>query len=153
MKKSFFERITGSIYIKDDQSSDVSDSDTASLSTSSAEQTYADEDDAQLAIDMYQTRNELIVVAMTAGVKLEGLDVSINNDVLSIRGIRSNPNKNMPDNYIHQELYWGPFSRTIVLPNEVDPDETTAEMSEGLLTIKMPKIDRTKTKTLKIRTI
>jgi len=151
MKQSFFERITGSVYVKDEQEDTNGGYSQTDDGVIVEAENYQSDDDAELAIDMYQTRDEIIIIAMTAGVNLDELDVSINNDVLSIRGLRNHPHKATPENYVHQELYWGSFSRTIVLPEEIDADKTEADMKEGLLTIRMPKIDRTKVKTLKIK--
>ncbi len=97
--------------------------------------------EGQLAIDVYQTENELVIQSAIAGVKPEDLDISIEKDIIAIKGSREKPLEENGD-YFFQECYWGPFSREVILPVEVDPNRTTAEMKEGILIIKIPKISR-----------
>ncbi len=99
------------------------------------------EPEGQLAIDVYQTKDELVVQSAIAGVKPENLDVSIESDILTIRGSREKPFQD-EENYFTQECYWGPFSREIIVPVEVDPTRIKAAMKEGILTIRIPKIER-----------
>jgi len=99
------------------------------------------EPEGQLAIDVYQTENELVIQSAIAGVKPENLDISIESDVITIRGSREKPFED-EENYFTQECYWGPFSREIIMPVEVDPNRAKATMKEGILTIKIPKIER-----------
>ncbi len=101
------------------------------------------EAEGQLAIDVYQTEKELVVQSTIAGVKPENLDISIERDMVAIKGQRERPEKNNK-NYFYQECYWGPFSRQIILPEEVDGSKAKATMIEGILTITIPKIDRLK---------
>ncbi len=110
-------------------------------------------EDAQLAIDAYQTSGEIIVTAMIAGVKPEDLDVSITREMVVIKGKREEPNSSDKENYISRELYWGGFSRTIILPVEVESDLSEAVEKHGLLIIRMPKINKDKSKTLKIKSL
>ncbi len=140
--QSFFERITGAVYLKNDQ-------DLAEDSTSWLEETDAEE--AEMAIDMYQTRDEIIIRAMPAGVTPDDVNISINNEVVKISAKRSEPDKINESNYLHRELYWGSFSRTIILPQEVDADKTEAIYKDGLLILHLPKIDRTKIKNLRVK--
>jgi HSP20 family molecular chaperone IbpA len=99
------------------------------------------ETEGQLAIDVYQTEKELVVQSAIAGVKPENLDILIEDDVLTIRGNRERLLE-QEENYFTQECYWGPFSREIILPVEVDPGRVEAVMKEGILTIRIPKILR-----------
>ncbi|MDD5144668.1 MAG: Hsp20/alpha crystallin family protein [Candidatus Pacebacteria bacterium] len=101
------------------------------------------EPEGQLAIDIFQTTNELIVQSAIAGVRMENLDISLERDVMSIKGRRENPHQENGD-YFAQECYWGAFSREIILPSEIDPDKVRAKMQDGILTIRMPKILREK---------
>jgi HSP20 family molecular chaperone IbpA len=109
--------------------------------------------EGQLVIDVYQTRNELIVQSAIAGVKPENLDISIEGDVMSIRGSREKPfeDATTPGNYFVQECYWGPFSREVILPVEVDPGRVEATMKEGILTIRVPKILREKRRKISVK--
>jgi len=100
--------------------------------------------EGELAVDLYQTENELVIQTAIAGVRAEDLDISIDGDVFLIKGARDLPPEKEKRNYFCQECYWGPFSRQIILPEEVDPSRTKAEMNQGVLTIRMPKIQRKK---------
>ncbi len=108
------------------------------------------EPEGQLAIDMYQTETGLIIQSAIAGVSLENLDIVMERDVITIRGIRAKPFEEEGDYFI-QECYWGAFSREVILPVEVDPDRAEASMKEGILTIRLPKILREKRRRIKIR--
>lgn len=99
------------------------------------------QEEGELVVDIYQTENELVVQSAVAGIRPEELDIDIENDMLIIKGCRKNTGNEKKD-YFFQECYWGPFSRQIVLPVEVDSGRVKAEMREGVLTIRMPKIIR-----------
>ena len=101
------------------------------------------EPEGQLAIDVYQTESDLIIQSAIAGVSPENLDVSIEKDLLTIRGKRKRPDDEEGD-YFSQECYWGAFSREMILPVEVDPGRVEATLKEGILTIRIPKIMREK---------
>lgn len=103
---------------------------------------FGGEPEGQLAIDVYQTDSHLVIQSAIAGVKPEDLDVLIENDVVAIRGKRERSSEDEEKNYFYQECYWGPFSREIILPEEVDPSRAEAEMREGILTVRIPKIER-----------
>lgn len=114
------------------------------------------EPEGQLVIDVYQTKNELVIQSAIAGVKPENLDISIEGDVITIRGNREKSfedtiNPPTPENYFAQECYWGPFSREIILPVEVDPGRVEAAMKEGILTIRIPKILRERRRKISIK--
>ena len=101
------------------------------------------EEEGQLTIDVYQTENDLIIQTAVAGVKPEDLDVSIERDIVTIRGGREKQYQEKGDYFI-QECFWGAFSRQIILPAEVDPGQAKASFKEGVLTIRMPKTQREK---------
>lgn len=114
------------------------------------------EPEGQLTIDVYQTKNELVIQSAIAGVKPENLDILIEGDVITIRGNRERSfedttNPPTPENYFAQECYWGPFSREIILPVEVDPGRVEAAMKEGILTIRIPKILRERKRKISIK--
>ncbi len=100
---------------------------------------YSDEYEGRLSVDVYQVGDNLVVKSTIAGVKGEDLDITLNNDVITIRGRRSQEDKIETDNYFYQECYWGGFSRSIVLPVEVKPDQAEASLKNGVLTIILPK--------------
>jgi len=108
------------------------------------------EAEGQLAIDIYQTENELVIRSAIAGVKPEFLDISLEKDIITIKGKREKPFEEEED-YFTQECYWGPFSRELILPVEVDPNLAEATMKEGILTIRLPKIEREKKKKIIVR--
>ena len=108
-------------------------------------------DEAQLSCDVFETKDDIIVKATIAGVKPEDLDISISNDLLTIRGSRHQEEEISKENYYSQECYWGAFSRSIVLPREIDQKKTEANLKNGVLTIKLPK--KYKTSGIKVKQI
>jgi len=102
--------------------------------------------EGQLSADIYETETELIIQTAIAGVQAKELDISLENDVLIIKGERENPTIDSKKNYFSKECYFGPFSREVILPREIDPSRVKATMEEGILTIRMPKIEREKKK-------
>jgi HSP20 family protein len=107
--------------------------------------------EGQLATDVYQTDEELVIQSAIAGVKGDELDITIEGDKVTIRGTRDRPEKEEKVNYFYQECYWGPFSREIILPVEIDPSRAEAIFKEGVLVIRMPKIERDKRRKLSIK--
>ena len=155
MKQTFLERLTGTISIKR-HSSDFEDeySDRAEIADSPLGETNFNETaEGELTVDVYQTPEHIIIQAMVAGVSSEDLSVSVTREMVTIRGKREAPKGVASENYFFQELYWGAFSRTILLPSEIEPEETEAIEKHGLLTIKLPKIDKGRTQTVKIKSI
>ncbi len=108
------------------------------------------EPEGQLAIDVYQTENDLVIQSAIAGVKPEILDISMEKDVINIKGSRQRPFEENGD-YFSQECFWGPFSREIILPADVDPNRAEATMKDGILTIRIPKILREKKRRIVVR--
>jgi len=108
--------------------------------------------EGQLAIDVYQTDNEIVIQAPIAGVKPEDLEVSISDEMVNIKGERKSKKEVRKENYLCQECYWGSFSRSYMLPVAVDTAKATADLKDGILTITIPKLEASKTKILKIRT-
>jgi len=94
----------------------------------------------QLAVDVYETKEKLVVKARTAGVNKNDLDVSISDNTLSIRGTLSAGGEEDVENYHLQECYWGEFSRSLVLPVQVKEDEIEAVLKDGVLTISFTKV-------------
>jgi HSP20 family protein len=106
--------------------------------------------EGELAIDVYQTDENIIIQSAIAGVRAEDLDVQIENDVVTIRGVRSNPSPGDEKEYFHEECFWGPFSRQVFLPEEIDVKNVEASMQEGIFTLRLPKMLREKSKKVKI---
>jgi HSP20 family protein len=113
-----------------------------------------DEEDAQLpgqlAVDVYETKEKLVVKARTAGVNKGELDVSISDNQLTIRGTLSAGNDDGVENYFLQECYWGEFSRTIALPVPVKEEEIEAVLKDGVLTISFGKVKQDTVKKIQV---
>lgn len=95
--------------------------------------------EGQLAVDVVNTEQELVIVATMAGTKPEEIELHLHNDFLTIRGVRQSPVTHSAEHFF-QECFWGPFSRTIVLPVDVKAEMARAEYRNGLLTIYLPKV-------------
>jgi HSP20 family protein len=117
-----------------------------------AEDEWDDEDavPGQLAVDVYETREKLIVKARTAGVNKNDLDVSISDNQLTIRGTLSSGTEEGVENYFLQECYWGEFSRSIALPVPVKEDEIEAVLKDGVLTISFSKLQQDTVKKIQV---
>ena len=101
-----------------------------------------DENDGQLLLDVYQDKKNIYVKSTIAGVETKDIQISINNDMLTIRGKREKEESIEKDDYFCQECYWGGFSRSIILPTEVKSDKISAALKNGVLTITLPKAER-----------
>jgi len=103
-----------------------------------------------LAVDVYETREKLVVKARTAGVNKSDLDVSISDNQLTIRGTLSAGTDDEVENYFLQECYWGEFSRTIALPVPVKEEEIEAMLKDGVLTISFGKVKQDTVKKIQV---
>lgn len=151
--RSFFEKLTGGVRLDESETEKI---DPRNLPRSSSAQTlgeYTEDEpeEGQLTVDVYQTPTEIIIKTMVAGVRPEDLDVAITRDMVTIKGKRETERNIQEENYFHQELYWGSFSRTIMLPAEVEVEECEAVEKHGLLIITCPKIDKHKQTRLKVK--
>jgi HSP20 family protein len=109
------------------------------------------EDEGQLTIDVYQNAAEVVIESPIAGVEEKDLDIDITSDTVTIRGMRQRERRVRAEDYIYQECYWGRFSRSVVLPTEVDADKSEATIKNGVLTIRLPKLNRLRAKKLSVR--
>ena len=148
-KKSFFERLTGTIRMDEEDNSTA----LSYRNDSIEEMIEEDEKDGELTVDVYQTGDMIIIKAMIAGVRPEDLDISITRDMVTIYGKREEDRTTKNDDYFVRELYWGSFSRSISLPEEIDVDEAEAIEKHGLLILKLPKLDRKRQSKLKVKTL
>lgn len=114
------------------------------------EEGWLEEYEGQLAIDAFQTNDAVVVKAPIAGVKPQDLEISVTDEVLHVRGHRRQESQEDKDSYFVQECYWGSFSRSFVLPVPVDADKAQANLKDGILTVVIPKQERSKTKVIKI---
>jgi HSP20 family protein len=108
-------------------------------------------EEGQLTIDVYQNPSNIVIKSTIAGVSPEDIDISITNDMVTIRGKRTKDEKIEAENYYYQELYWGAFSRSVILPVEVEADKAKAGIKNGILTIKLPKSEKIKTKKIQVK--
>ncbi len=166
-KRSFFEKLTGGLSLRDynedifDEEDEFAEEDEFESKkeskkiqvTNEKEWEQEEEQIGELSVDVYQTGNDIVVQAMVAGVRPEDLNVDITRDTVTIGGSRKESKTVRDEDYVTQELYWGSFSRTIALPEEVDPDEAEATEKHGLLILKLPKIDKNRQTKLKIKSI
>ena len=121
------------------------------VNTAPAAPEVEEEMEGELSVDVYQTPTHIIIKAMIAGVRPEDLDVSITRDMVTIRGKREQHTEGTAGDFFFQELYWGSFSRTIVLPQEVEIEDAEAVEKHGLLVIRLPKMDKGRQAKLKVR--
>jgi len=163
-KPSFLERITGSIKLdssKDDGfeeqetfADEIQYTDQSELGGVRDEWAQNDDDgvqDGELPIDMYQTRDTIVIRALVAGVSPEDLDISITRDMVVLKGQREEVQEAPDEDYYHRELFWGSFSRSIVLPEEIVIDEAEAKEKHGLLEIILPKLDKGRSARLTVK--
>ncbi|MES2470759.1 MAG: Hsp20/alpha crystallin family protein [Patescibacteria group bacterium] len=151
-KRSFFEKLTGSVKV--DPHLSRSQHTPGSIYEYQPEEQISQEivnEDAELTVDVFQTADSIIIKTMAAGVNPDDLEIDITRDMVTIRGTRQEDKQDEHADHFIQELYWGSFSRSITLPEEIEVEEARAEEKHGLLTITLPKIDKHKKTKLKIR--
>lgn len=106
--------------------------------------------EGELAIDLYQTDEDLVLQSAIAGVKPENLEIEIEGDMLMIKGIREKPLEEDGE-YFAQECFWGPFSRKVILPVEVDIDKSEAQIKDGVLIIRIKKVQKERKKKIQVK--
>ncbi|HPC30872.1 MAG TPA: Hsp20/alpha crystallin family protein [Candidatus Paceibacterota bacterium] len=110
----------------------------------------ATEEEGELAVDLYETPTELVLQAIIGGVKINDLDISITNDMITIKGVRVKKDDEKIEKVYYKECFWGPFSRVLILPKEINADEVKATLKNGFLTVRLPKLEKTKEKIVRI---
>ncbi len=98
--------------------------------------------EGELVVDVFETNSDFVVLATIAGVQIKDLDISVEKDMVVIKGNRPHPYEDPDKKYFYQECYFGPFSRKIVLPENLNTKKASAEMDKGMLTIKIPKEEK-----------
>ncbi|MEK9150767.1 MAG: Hsp20/alpha crystallin family protein [Patescibacteria group bacterium] len=141
--KNFFEKLAG--ISRDDEEFEPK------ITETDSDDNIFEDAEGQLAVDVYQTQNSFIIESTIAGVNPEDIDVSISPDSVNIKGKREKEERVKDQDYLCQECYWGRFSRSVILPEEIDPDRSQAIIKNGLLKITLPKANKKKTKKLKIK--
>ncbi len=156
--KSFFEKLSGiNVNNEDDEfKSEI----IKSSNKNSGEELIGEEEslsdifeeaEGELAVDVYQTPIAFIIESTIAGVNPEDIDISTTPESITIKGKREKQERIKTESYIHQECYWGRFSRTIILPQEIDPDKVQANIKNGVLKVSLPKVNRGKSKKVKVK--
>ncbi len=165
-RPSFLERLTGSVNVDEydeilDEEHEFGENDQAEEAHFEDEsewhgQAGLDEDEevqeGELPVDMYHTGDAIVIRALVAGVAPDDLDIAITRDMVTIKGVRQEVPETGHDDYYHRELFWGSFSRTLLLPEEVLIDEADAQEKHGLLEIRLPKVDKDRSTKLKVKT-
>ncbi len=157
-KPSFLERLTGSSHTEeyDDelhQDGEQYVQEGSAHWDTDAQMTDHEEipQEGELPVDMYKTGDNIVIRALVAGISPEDLDIAITRDMVTIRGMREEDQEAPDEDYHFRELYWGSFSRTIVLPEEIVIDEATAKEKHGMLIITLPKVDKDRSTKLKVK--
>ncbi len=109
--------------------------------------------EGQLNIDMYQTKDNVIIKSTIAGVRPEDMDITVANDMVTIKGARRREEQISEDDYFYQECYWGNFSRSVIIPVDIDSEHIEADLKDGILTVVVPKAAKAKTKKIKVKGI
>ena len=107
-------------------------------------------DEGHLTVDVYQTDDDIVVRSTIAGAKIEDIDIQTTKDTITIKGFRKAEEQVHAEGFFHRELYWGNFSRAVILPVDVDTEGAKASYKNGILTVRLPKLEKSRTKKLKI---
>ena len=163
-KPSFLERLTGSVNMDEydeilDEDHEFGEDDEVAVkhfedneSEWNGQEGPSEEvQEGELPVDMFHTSDAIIIRALVAGVSPDDLDIAITRDMVTIKGLRKEVQEAADDDYYHRELFWGSFSRTLLLPEEVLIDEAEAQEKHGLLEIRLPKVDKDRSTSLKVK--
>lgn len=147
-RKSFLEKLTGAV----EEGTETKEIKVQEKEKKvKKEEEWLPEQEGQLTVDVYQTEQDIVIKSTIAGVDPQALDIAITNDMVTIKGVREKDEEVTEEDYYYQECYWGPFSRSIILPLDVDADKTNAMIKNGILTIRLPKVEKSKTKKIRVR--
>jgi len=108
-------------------------------------------EEGQLTVDVYKTKDLIVIKSIIGGVRAEDLDISVTSDMVTIKGKRVNSDEVTVDNYYYQECFWGKFSRSIILPEDIRTDGAEAIIKNGILTLKLPKIEKNSLTKIKVK--
>ena len=123
----------------------------ARIVTHTTDNANSAEPTGELAVDVYQTPDAIVVKAFVAGVQPQTIDIALTREMLTISGQRQDEQEVEEEGYFQRELYWGSFSRTILLPEEIDVDMAEASEKHGILVVRLPKINKKRQAKLKVR--
>lgn len=139
------EEYSEEVDVQNDEEENVADE------TSNENEEWLSDYEGQLNIDVYQTKDNVIIKSTIAGVKPEDLDITIANDMVTIKGDRKREEKIPQEDYFYQECYWGGFSRSVILPVDIDSEGVEADLKDGILTVILPKAAKAKTKKIRVK--
>lgn len=150
--KNLINKLMGTQAISDDEEIDFAaeEEETQVAQAPQQQEDWLSEYEGQLTIDMYQTKDNVIIKSTIAGVKGDDIDVTIANDMVTIRGERKRDFDASSEDYFYQECYWGSFSRSVVLPVDVDIENVSADLKDGILTVILPKAAKAKAKKIRV---
>lgn len=118
---------------------------------SQQEEEWMSDYEGALNIDMYQTKDNVIIKSTIAGVRPDDIDITVANDMVTIKGSRQREEKISDDDYFYQECYWGGFSRSVIIPVDIDSEKIEADLKDGILTVIIPKAAKAKTKKVRVK--
>lgn len=147
-KQSFFEKIIKPEAPKKKEAEEEINN--FPISEETDEKALKNNQEGQLSVDVYETDSSIVVESIVGGVKIEDINISVSNNVLTLKGIRKKMEETDVRNYFVAECFWGSFSRSIILPSEVDIDAVKATMKNGILKIVLPKASAEKVKKITI---
>lgn len=155
-KKSFFEKLTGSIKFNNEEDFDVQEGEylepeDSNYDTEDTQEEIYEEEIGELSIDMYRVNKAIVIKTMVAGIQKSEIDITLTRDQIIIEGSRKNEPEGRIEASYFEELYWGAFERTIDLPEEIDIELAEAHESHGLLTLVLPLVDKDRQARLKIK--
>jgi HSP20 family protein len=142
---------------KKDEDEEEDDEETSSVPVQTEEgpakkdEEWMSDYEGQLNIDMYQTKDNVIIKSTIAGVRPEDIDITVANDMVSIKGARHKEENISQEDYFYQECYWGNFSRSVIVPVDIDSEHIEADLKDGILTVIIPKAAKAKTKKVKVK--
>jgi HSP20 family protein len=117
------------------------------------EEDWMAEAEGQLAVDVYQTKENVVIKAPIAGVTPDKIDIEVAEDVVTIRGERVEEKEVDREHYYVQECYWGSFSRSVILPTSTIAEKAAASLKDGVLTVTIPKVAQDKVKKIKVKPV
>ena len=153
-KKSFFGKLLGNKDVQEESENSEGNSKEVrniQTKTNDNQEEWAADYEGQLTIDVYQTDEDIIIKSTIAGVTPENIDITIDNDMVIIKGERKNHTSVKEEDYYYQECYWGSFSRSVILPCDIEADKIQAELKNGILTVILPKAHKSKTKKISVK--
>jgi HSP20 family protein len=150
--KNLINKIMGTQTMQEEDETETGDGvvETESQVEGSQQEEWMNDFEGQLTIDMYQTKDNVIIKSTIAGVKPDDIDITVANDMVTIRGERARDFEASAEDYFYQECYWGSFSRSVVLPVDVDIENISADLKDGILTVILPKAAKSKAKKIRV---